>query len=140
MNGIKAKLEALQRTRPGLFVKKLMDDQVPNLAALLAWGTLSALLPMMLGILGLAGLVLTNPEQLDRVYSTLAALVPTQSAELTQALEGVREQLRALLELVFSCCSSTARHSSPIWHRCSIRRITSKAAISSCSAWYRSSC
>ena len=45
---------------------------------------------MMLGILGLAGLVLTNPEQLDRVYSTLTALVPTQSAELTQALEGVR--------------------------------------------------
>ena len=90
MNGIKAKPEVLQHTRPGLFVKKLMDDQVPNLAALLAWGTLSALLPMMLGILGLAGLVLTNPEQLDRVYSTLASLVPTQSAELTQALEGVR--------------------------------------------------
>ena len=34
MNGIKAKLEALQRTKPGLFGKKLMDDQVPNLAAL----------------------------------------------------------------------------------------------------------
>ena len=61
MNSIKARLDAFQRSRPGLFGKKLMDDQVPNLAALLAWGTLSAMLPLMLGILGLAGLVLRDP-------------------------------------------------------------------------------
>jgi membrane protein len=90
MNGIKAKLEALQSTKPGLFVKKLMDDQVPNLAALLAWGTLSALLPLIFGMLGLAGFVLRDPERLDQVFTTLTAVLPAQSAELSQALEGVR--------------------------------------------------
>ena len=56
MEWLKAKVEAFQRSRAGFFVKKLMDDQAPNLAALLAWGTLSALLPLILGVLSIAGL------------------------------------------------------------------------------------
>ena len=44
------RLKALMGSRVGLFAKKLMDDQAPNLAALLAWGTLSALLPLLLGV------------------------------------------------------------------------------------------
>jgi membrane protein len=90
VNSLKARLEAFQRTKPGLFIKKVMDDQVPNMAALLAWGTLSALLPLLLGILGLAGFALTDPEMLDRVYAQLTSLIPAQSAELQEALEGVR--------------------------------------------------
>jgi len=87
---LKAKLEAFQRSRTGLFIKKVMDDQAPNLAALLAWGTLSALLPLILGILGLAGLILRDPERLDQVFSTLTAILPAQSGPLSEALEGVR--------------------------------------------------
>jgi membrane protein len=90
MDSIKARLEAFQRSKLGLFIKKLMDDQAPNLAALLAWGTLSALLPMVLGILAIAGLVLRDPERLDQVFSTLTAVLPADSGPLREALDGVR--------------------------------------------------
>ena len=62
---MKARLDAFQRSRVGLFVKKVMDDQAPNLAALLAWGTLSALLPLILGMLSVAGLILRDPQRLS---------------------------------------------------------------------------
>src|SRR3954465_9716823 len=96
MNAIKEKMAQFQRSRAGLFVKKVMDDQVPNLAALLAWGTLSALLPLMLGILTVAGLVLRDPERLNQLYSTILALVPGDTAApLTEALKSIRESAAA---------------------------------------------
>ena len=92
MESLKAKLEAFQRSRVGLFVQKVMDDQAPNLAALLAWGTLSAILPLILGVLSVAGLVLRDPRRLDQVYNTLLLLVPAQTAgPLGDALQSVRE-------------------------------------------------
>ncbi len=92
MNALKARLAALQRSRAGLFVKKLMDDQAPNLAALLAWGTLSALLPLILGVLSLSGLILRDPATLDKAYSTLVAVVPSGAAgPVTEALDGMRQ-------------------------------------------------
>jgi membrane protein len=91
MNTLKEKLAAFQRSRVGLFLKKFGDDQATNLASLLAWGTLSTLLPLLLGILTLAGLVLRDPERLDQVYSTLTYLVPQQAAgPLSTALESIR--------------------------------------------------
>jgi len=91
MNSLKEKLAALQRSRLGLFIRKVMDDQAPNLAALLAWGTLSALLPLVLGIMTIAGLLLRDPDRLNQVYSTLLSMVPGQAAgPLSDALEGVR--------------------------------------------------
>jgi membrane protein len=96
MGTLKARFEALQRSRVGMFGKKLLDDQAPNLAALLAWGTLSTLLPLLLGILAIAGLVLRDPERLDRVYSTLlSALPPGQLGALDQALQGMRQAAAA---------------------------------------------
>jgi membrane protein len=92
MQSLKSKLEAFQRSRVGLFVKKVMDDQAPNLAALLAWGTLSAILPLILGVLSVAGLVLRDPQRLDQVYNTLLVLVPSQTAgPLGDALQSVRQ-------------------------------------------------
>src|ERR1700716_2684883 len=92
MNSVKAKLDAFQRSRVGLFLKKVMDDQAPNLAALLAWGTLSAILPLILGVLSVAGLVLRDPQRLDQVYNTLLVLVPSQTAgPLGDALQSVRQ-------------------------------------------------
>jgi hypothetical protein len=41
----------LSGSRPGQFFTKLLQDEAPNLAALLAWGMLSTLLPLLLGIL-----------------------------------------------------------------------------------------
>ena len=96
MESLKAKLEAFQRSRAGLFVKKVMDDQCPNLAALLAWGTLSALLPLLLGVLSISGLILRDPQRLDQIYSTLLYLLPQDAAgPVTTAIDGIRQQSAA---------------------------------------------
>ena len=39
---MKDKLAAFQQSRLGQFLKKVQNDRVPNLAVLLAWGTLKA--------------------------------------------------------------------------------------------------
>lgn len=92
MSALKAKLDAFQRSRAGLFLKKVMDDRAPNLAALLAWGTLSAILPLILGVLSLAGLVLRDPQTLEKVSDSVLAVVPAEAAKpLGDALIGIRE-------------------------------------------------
>jgi membrane protein len=91
MDSLKRRLEAFWGSRIGLFVKKVLDDQAPNLAALLAWGTLSTLLPLLLGVLTVAGLVLRDPQRLDDLYQTLLVMVPSQAAgTLGEALQGIR--------------------------------------------------
>lgn len=91
MKSLRARFEAFQRSRVGLFVKKLMADQAPNLASLLAWSSLSAILPLILGVLSVAGLMLRDPQVLDQVYNTLLALLPVQAAgPVGDALQGVR--------------------------------------------------
>jgi membrane protein len=96
MDSLKAKLAAFQNSRVGLFLKKVMDDQAPNLAALLAWGTLSTLLPLMLGMLTVAGLILRDPQRLDELYNTVLVLVPPQAAgTIGAALDGVRKSAAA---------------------------------------------
>jgi len=101
MNTLKAKLAAFQRSKVGQFVKKVQDDQVPNLASLLAWGTLSALLPLVLGVLALTGLVVRDPQRLDLIYNTLLTLLPSgASGMLGPALEGVRHQPAAPVGII----------------------------------------
>jgi membrane protein len=109
MQGLKARLEAFQHSRVGLLVKKVMDDRSPNLAALLAWGTLSALLPLILGVVSVAGLLLRDPQRLDDVYNTLQVLIPAQAAgPVGDALQRIRETsaapagIVALLLLLFN--------------------------------------
>jgi len=85
-------LEAFQRSRAGLFVKKVMDDQAPNLAALLAWGTLSAILPLLLGMLAIAGIVLRDPQRLNQVYGAVTSALPSEaSGPLTSVLDSMRQ-------------------------------------------------
>jgi len=92
MNSLKARLEALQRSRAGLFVKKVLDDQTPNLGALLAWGTLSTMLPLLLGMLSIAGLVLRDQQRLDQVYNGIGAALPSSAAgPVTDVLNSMRQ-------------------------------------------------
>ena len=92
VNALKARLAAVQRSRPARFVKKVLDDEMPNLAALLAWGTLSAILPLLLGLLALAGLVLRDQERLDQVYNSISSILPAAAAEpITNVLDGMRQ-------------------------------------------------
>jgi membrane protein len=118
MQSLRDKLAAFQRSRPGQFFKKFSDDKATNLAQLLAWGTLSTLLPLVLGMLTLAGLVLRDPQRLDQVYSTIIYLVPQQAAgPLTSALESIRGKAGAgvgvigLLLLLFNGSSFFANMS-----------------------------
>src|ERR1700730_11924771 len=91
MNSLRARFQAFQRSTAGLFVQKLMDDQAPTLASLLAWSPLSAILPLILGVLSVAGLLLRDPQVLDQVYNTILALVPGQAAgRVSDARRGAR--------------------------------------------------
>jgi membrane protein len=132
MKSLKANLETLQKSRFGLFLKKLMDDQVPNLAALLAWGTLSTLLPLMLGMLTVAGMVLTDPARLDQIYNTILVAVPPEvSSVIGDALEGIRTSAApagviALVLLLFNGSSFFANMAS-VFDR--IHRVASRNVI-----------
>jgi membrane protein len=84
-----------------VFVKKLLDDEAPNLAALLAWGTLSALLPLILGVLSLSGLILNDPQRLDQVYNTLLAVVPSSATgPIGDVLNGMRQASAARVGVI----------------------------------------
>ncbi len=74
------KLAAFKRSRAGQFVQKVQDDRAPNLAVLLAWGTLNTMLPLLLGILAIVGLIIRDPKQLDSLTGTLLAVLPEQAA------------------------------------------------------------
>jgi membrane protein len=101
MQALKQKLDAFQRTKLGLFLKKFIDDQATNLAALLAWGTLSTLLPLILGILAITGLVLRDSQRVDQVYGTLVAVLPQDAAgPVSDALDGVRQEGAAPASIV----------------------------------------
>jgi uncharacterized BrkB/YihY/UPF0761 family membrane protein len=64
---MRQKLAAFQNSRAGQFWNAVMDDRAPNLAVLLAWGTLNTLFPLVLGIVAIAGFVLRDPQRLDQV-------------------------------------------------------------------------
>ncbi len=101
MDALKQKLAAFQQSTVGLFLKKFLDDQGTNLASLLAWGMLSTLLPLLLGVLGLSGLILRDPQRLDQVYGMLVALVPGQTSDvLGTALENMRHQAAGTVGIV----------------------------------------
>jgi membrane protein len=85
---VKDKLAAFQRSRVGQFVRKVLDDRAPNLAVLLAWGTLNTLLPLFLGVLALAGFVLRDPEKLASLTASMFSVLP---AEAAQTLQGILE-------------------------------------------------
>src|SRR6266480_6806971 len=81
----------LRGTRAGQFATKLLHDEAPNLAALLAWGMLSTLLPLLLGTLAIGGLVLRDPQRLDQVYGLLLVSIPQEAAQpIRVALANVR--------------------------------------------------
>ncbi len=61
------RMTRLGGSRPGQFFTKLLQDEAPNLAALLAWGMLGTPLPLLLGILAIAGLLLRDPQRLDQI-------------------------------------------------------------------------
>ena len=81
-------LAALRQSPVGPFAQKFLDDRGIDLAMLIAWGTLSTIFPVLLGITAVAGVLLQDPERSARISTTLLQLVP---AEAAQPLAGILE-------------------------------------------------
>ena len=102
------KLAAFQQSRAGQFLKKVLDDRVPNLGVLLAWGTPNTLFPLVLGMLAISGFVLRDPQRLDQLTGALFSLAPGQAAtSLRDILTSTRDSAGAasiisVLLLLFS--------------------------------------
>src|SRR3989442_491719 len=79
---------------PGRVIRKFIEDQAPNWAALIAWNTLFAMFPIVIFAASLLGFALKLFGQAnDKVYSTIFSLVPTdtkQQDELIKAVSGVK--------------------------------------------------
>ncbi len=105
---MREKLAAFQNSRAGRLLKKVMDDRAPNLAVLLAWGTLNTLFPLALGILAIAGFVLRDQQRLDQLTGTLFAVLPQEAATtLSNILTTTRQNagtasIVSILLLLFS--------------------------------------
>ena len=81
---MRQRIEAFQKSPLGRFVRKVLDDRAPNLAIILAWGTLNTLLPLMLGILSLAGLLLRDPQRVQTITNQLLSVLPESAAGTVQ--------------------------------------------------------
>ncbi len=79
-------IAALQHSRVGGFAQKFMDDRGIDLAMLIAWGTLSTVFPVLLGITAFAGLLLQDPARSARITGTLLQLVPAEAAQPLAAI------------------------------------------------------
>jgi membrane protein len=83
---VRQRIEAFQKSPLGRFVRKVLDDRAPNLAIILAWGTLNTMLPLMLGILSLAGFLLRDPQRIENLTNQLLSVLPESAAGTVQSI------------------------------------------------------
>jgi membrane protein len=77
----------------GRFLGRLLEDDVPHLAVLLAWGSLTTLLPLLIAVSGFGSLILRDPTVATRLSQMLTQALPGASAALAdRALEQARER------------------------------------------------
>jgi uncharacterized BrkB/YihY/UPF0761 family membrane protein len=85
------RLAALRQSGLGRFVTRFLADGGMDLATLIAWGTLSTIFPVLLGITAVAGVLLQDAERSARLSTTLLHLVPGEAAlPLAAILEDAR--------------------------------------------------
>ncbi len=81
---------------PGRVIRKFLEDQAPNWAALIAWNALFALFPMVIFAASLLGFALRLfGEANDAVYKTIFSVIPNDSGQQTEvikAVSGVKSQ------------------------------------------------
>jgi membrane protein len=84
----------LMESVPGRVIKKFLEDQAPNWAALIAWNALFALFPIVIFAASLLGFALRMfGEANDAVYKTIFSIVPGETqTELLKAVAGVKSQ------------------------------------------------
>jgi membrane protein len=86
---------------PGRVIRKFLEDQAPNWAALIAWNTLFAMFPIVIFAASLLGYALRMfGKANDVVYTTIFSAIPGdvhQQQELVKAVSGVKSQSGILL-------------------------------------------
>ena len=91
-------LDRLNCSPAGRFYAKFSADQALNGAVQIAWQALFSSFPLILGLLGLFGLVLRDPEQRRWLADAAASQFPSQMGDLLGFIEETRE-LSGLLGL-----------------------------------------
>jgi membrane protein len=81
---------------PGRVIRKFLEDQAPNWAALIAWNALFAMFPFVIFAASLLGFALRLfGEANEAVYTTIFSIIPAdkgQQQELVKAVSGVKSQ------------------------------------------------
>jgi membrane protein len=78
---------------PGRVVRKSLEDQAPNWAALIAWNTLFAMFPIVIFAASLLGFALRLFGKANTiVYTTIFSALPGDQTELVKAVSGVKSQ------------------------------------------------
>jgi membrane protein len=81
---------------PGRVIRKFLEDQAPNWAALIAWNALLAIFPIVLFAASLLGFALRLfGEANSAVYTTIFSVIPNESGQQTEvikAVSGVKSQ------------------------------------------------
>jgi len=81
---------------PGRVIRKFLEDQAPNWAALIAWNALLAMFPIVIFAASLLGFALRLFGQANEaVYKTIFSVIPgdtQQQTELLKAVGGVKSQ------------------------------------------------
>src|SRR5438105_10986673 len=86
----------LMESVPGRVIRKFLEDQAPNWAALIAWNALLAMFPIVICAASLLGFALRLfGAANDAVYKTIFSAIPgdpQQQTELVKAVSGVKSQ------------------------------------------------
>jgi membrane protein len=78
---------------PGRVIRKFLEDQAPNWAALIAWNALFAMFPIVIFAASLLGFVLRLFGQAnDRVYSAIFTAIPGDPRPMLDAVSSVKSQ------------------------------------------------
>src|SRR6202048_4035320 len=96
MSGRIDEMGRLMDSVPGRVIRKFLEDQAPNWAALIAWNALFATFPIVLFAASLLGYALRLfGEANDAVYKTIFSVIPNdtgQQNEVIKAVSGVKSQ------------------------------------------------
>jgi membrane protein len=78
---------------PGRVIRKYLEDQAPNWAALIAWNILFAMFPIVIFAASLLGFALRLFGKANTlVYTTIFSALPGDQTELVKAVSGVKNQ------------------------------------------------
>jgi membrane protein len=83
-------MDRLMASVPGRVVRKFLEDQAPNWAALIAWNALFAMFPIVLFAASILGLVLSLFGEANiQIYNIIFNAIPTGSHDQTQLVSAV---------------------------------------------------